>query len=685
MSILPNIAPTIDLNAVTTTEIPGTGTVTDLTFPNIGSGTGAGTGIHPGVGGNIIYQNVGMTTDGRQIDVRVTVEAASGNPELYSVGDGTSSINVHNSLLGPASATLLYEFIDHATGEPIVGDYTVKIGDLDQNIAGFPARREVITIDTTKLDAFQHTGDFEVLDAVNGTVLTNAQAIADPSITFDPTDNATLVDGDNAVFLSYKGVSEIRVGYEKLGDAATAFGGFFSFDATFDSLPALVAAVDFNADHADTFFEGDSPICVAADTLSITDDGSIASATITLANPQADDQLNIPASLPSGITVDPASTATNIILVGNATPDDYETAIKAITFENTSDAPNTSVVRTINVQVLDNDGATSNLATASINVIPVNDAPVATADLASQIVGSPVTISVLGNDTDIDNALDPASLQITGSAGPGQPLTVAGEGTWSVDTATGAITFTPVPGFTGNPAAISYTVADVAGERSTSVSVSVLPLYSAPHLDLSGPSNYSGAVLYGHSTAPYASGAGGAGVFGSIGNEVAGSGVGLAYDGSSVDVSQLSSATLADAVENQDYISMTVTTLASIPEAWLQNTVKRNAGGTYEFAIAISTDGFQTATVLSQANPGSDFTAPFYDAPGSSYPFAPATDYQLAANTTYEIRAYIYNATSGTARWDDFYVFYSNDPVNHETTFTEGGCGRFTLSRKYRN
>jgi hypothetical protein len=87
----------------------------------------------------------------------------------------------------------------------------------------------------------------------------------------------------------------------------------------------------------------------------------------------------------------------------------------------------------------------------------------------------------------------------------------------------------------------------------------------------------------------------------------------------------------------------------------------------------ISDDGFNSATMLSQNNPGVDNTAPFYDAPGTNYPISPAADFQLLPGTTYEIRAYLYNAPSTTARWDDFYTFMANDPTGHLDTFTEGG------------
>ena len=67
-----------------------------------------------------------------------------------------------------------------------------------------------------------------------------------------------------------------------------------------------------------------------------------------------------------------------------------------------------SITYTVN----DNSGATSNVATVSITVTPVNDAPIANNDLATTNEDSPVVINVLGNDTDIEG-LNIGSVTIT--------------------------------------------------------------------------------------------------------------------------------------------------------------------------------------------------------------------------------------------------------------------------------
>src|SRR5262249_2779135 len=97
----------------------------------------------------------------------------------------------------------------------------------------------------------------------------------------------------------------------------------------------------------------------------------------------------------------------------------------------------------------------SNQATIAIDYVPV-----ARDDSSSgNTTGTAVTVPVLSNDTTGDVTV-PSTVQIVGTPGPGVPLVVDGQGTWSVNTTTGAITFTPAPGFTGDPTPIRYTVQD---------------------------------------------------------------------------------------------------------------------------------------------------------------------------------------------------------------------------------
>jgi CshA-type fibril repeat protein len=120
----------------------------------------------------------------------------------------------------------------------------------------------------------------------------------------------------------------------------------------------------------------------------------------------------------------------------------------------------------------DDQGNTSNPA---IVMITYTENPLARDDMSlGNAIGAAVTVDVLANDVAAPNrTLVPASVQITGTANPGESLVVAGQGTWSVYTTTGAITFTPEAGFTGNPTPIAYTVDDDQGNTSNSAIVTI--------------------------------------------------------------------------------------------------------------------------------------------------------------------------------------------------------------------
>ncbi|MEW8109684.1 MAG: retention module-containing protein [Candidatus Thiodiazotropha endolucinida] len=121
--------------------------------------------------------------------------------------------------------------------------------------------------------------------------------------------------------------------------------------------------------------------------------------------------------------------------------------------------------------VSDNEGNPSNQATVTVSY---GDEPVAGNDASNgNTINIPVTVDVLINDSDPDGSLDPSSVQIVGTANPGDPHSVPGEGTWTVNASTGAITFTPESGFRGDPNPISYTVDDNDGNTSNSATITI--------------------------------------------------------------------------------------------------------------------------------------------------------------------------------------------------------------------
>ena len=187
--------------------------------------------------------------------------------------------------------------------------------------------------------------------------------------------------------------------------------------------------------YATTFNENGPAVAIADTDVLITDGDSsnITKATITLTNAQAGDVLAA-GVLPAGIT---ASIVGNVVtLSGSATLANYQTAIRAITFANTSENPST-VERTITVVV--NDGTiNSNTAITTITVVASNDAPLAQDDTNAVTEDGTTTLNVtaangviqsnsnlLARDTDIDgDTLNVTTVRTGAESGTGTAGTI---------------------------------------------------------------------------------------------------------------------------------------------------------------------------------------------------------------------------------------------------------------------
>ncbi len=98
---------------------------------------------------------------------------------------------------------------------------------------------------------------------------------------------------------------------------------------------------------------------------------------------------------------------------------------------------------------------------------------VASNDIKKGVTGQNVTVDVLANDVVGSYNFDISTVKITSVpdgatlSADGKRLTVPNEGVWSVDSDSGAITFTPKDGFTGDPTPITYSVSDTQGNETT--------------------------------------------------------------------------------------------------------------------------------------------------------------------------------------------------------------------------
>ncbi|OQK30447.1 putative RTX toxin [Vibrio parahaemolyticus] len=112
-------------------------------------------------------------------------------------------------------------------------------------------------------------------------------------------------------------------------------------------------------------------------------------------------------------------------------------------------------------------GGVSESTTVTVNVTPVNDAPVAKDDIATTQEDTAVTIDVLPNDTDIDGD----TLRIDSASVPSDQGTV--------EIVDGKLVFTPAENFNGD-AEITYNVTDGELTDEAKVSVTVNPVNDAP-------------------------------------------------------------------------------------------------------------------------------------------------------------------------------------------------------------
>ncbi|MGY6528241.1 tandem-95 repeat protein, partial [Vibrio parahaemolyticus] len=112
-------------------------------------------------------------------------------------------------------------------------------------------------------------------------------------------------------------------------------------------------------------------------------------------------------------------------------------------------------------------GGVSESTTVSVDVTPVNDAPVAKDDIATTQEDTVVTIDVLPNDTDVDGD----KLSVESASVPKEQGTV--------EVVNGKLVFTPAENFNGD-AEITYTVTDGQLTDEAKVTVTVNPVNDAP-------------------------------------------------------------------------------------------------------------------------------------------------------------------------------------------------------------
>ncbi|WP_434649350.1 retention module-containing protein [Pseudomonas sp. D1-2] len=375
-------------------------TVTLESGKTITIAAGASSGVLNVAVGNDVYTGAPSITESIKSASGGNLEAIVVDKTGASTAVGDTVDNTTVSITGSSSVT-----------EGQAATYTVSLTN--------PAQTEVtvkIVYSGTAADGSDFTGVYTVKIPANATSANFNVATLDDKITEGTENFVVKIDsatGGNFEHLAVSGTN---------GSVSTSI---------IDNDAAPVLDLDANnssgktgADYQVTFTEGTTgPGVSIGDTdLKITDPDStmLSGATIVLTNRQPGDHLNLGNSV-NGISINANSTDGKVVLTltGNATLADYMQQIKNISFINNSEDPS-SVPRVITVTVT--DGASySNTATTTVNVVGVNDAPVAA---GGSVTGTEDTSLVLGWSTfgvsDVDSSAASQGVKITGLPGDGK-------------------------------------------------------------------------------------------------------------------------------------------------------------------------------------------------------------------------------------------------------------------------
>jgi hypothetical protein len=225
--------------------------------------------------------------------------------------------------------------------------------------------------------------------------------------------------------------------------------------------PSAVKTVEFTADDGDSDSNGatknldiapdnDAPTLTttSADLAYQEGDGAVAAdSDVTLTDPDSTEVDGATVSITNNFdpgedaldftdTADIAgsySSATGVLtLTGADTVANYQAALRAVTYENSSDTPDTST-RTVSFQATDAEGDASNTDTRDITVAPKNDAPVVTTSGGNTAYaeGDPATIvddAVTVTDAD-DANIETATVRVSANFQSGDVLAFTDTGT----------------------------------------------------------------------------------------------------------------------------------------------------------------------------------------------------------------------------------------------------------------
>jgi hypothetical protein len=286
---------------------------------------------------------------------------------------------------------------------------------------------DLASVQSVTIDATGVTNGTLFLDANDDTIIDNGEALSGTGnvVSFADIQAGRLIfrpdaDGNGNAYATF--------GYLATDGSTTATPGVMTINvAAVNDAPTVTAGSGLS------YTENQAATAIAGGlTLSDIDSANLSGATVSItANfASAEDVLAFTAQ--NGITGSYNSGTGVLTLSGSATVAQYQAALRSVTYANTSDTPSTAA-RTISYQVDDGQAVdhASNIATTTVTVAAVNDAPAVNAQAAAVGYtenGVGVAIAAALTVTDADSAnLAGATVSITGNFSAGDTLNFVGQ------------------------------------------------------------------------------------------------------------------------------------------------------------------------------------------------------------------------------------------------------------------
>ena len=327
----------------------------------------------------------------------------AGGPKIDS---DPITINVAAVNDAPVNTVPGAQTVNEDTALVFNGAKTISISDVDAN-----GGNETVTLSVA-------SGAL-TLSGTTGLVFGTGDGTADSTMTFTGTVsdiNAALNGLSYQGNLNFNGSDTLNITTNDNGN--TGSGGPLS---TADHVDITVTAVNdapvVTAGHTLNYTENQAATAFdPAITVSDVDSANLASATVQITGNYVNGEDVLAFSNTASITGTFDPSTGKLTLSGSDTVAHYQAALASVTYVNTSDNPS-GAART--VTIVANDGAVNSIAaTDTINVTPVNDAPVVTAghtlNYTENQAATAIDPAIAVSDVDSAN-LASATVQITGN------------------------------------------------------------------------------------------------------------------------------------------------------------------------------------------------------------------------------------------------------------------------------